>query len=155
MNRRETRKHSWAKVCAWVALLVAVAGFALSLVVWVSYGTSEWEVGVSRGAVAFVPESYFSGESVVPGWSIGELRSRSPMRWLPRRHQGGGGGYLYIVPLWIPVIAAAGVVVWLTVRERQITSPSACATCGYDCTGVPEAGVCPECGKARAEEARS
>lgn len=148
MKRRQLRRYSWAEVGAWAMFSLAAAVYFVSLVTRVSFGTTEWEVSISYGRVSILDEAYFSGESVVPGWSVSGFGWRRP-EWWARRQQGGGGGYVYSVPLWFLPIAAAGPVLWLAARHRRVALASMCPSCGYDCTGVPEGAVCPECEKAR------
>ncbi|MGH2551652.1 MAG: hypothetical protein ACRDHN_19885 [Thermomicrobiales bacterium] len=45
------------------------------------------------------------------------------------------------------VFAAIGIAAIVFYRPRPET-PSRCAACQYDCAGIPDATVCPECGNA-------
>ncbi len=61
---------------------------------------------------------------------------------------------MVVVWSFVSGLAAAGVGVVLVgamvMRYRACTvrrDPGRCATCGYDLTGLEEAGECPECGE--------
>ena len=61
-----------------------------------------------------------------------------------------------IIPLWMPftVFGSASAAAWR--RRSRRRSRGECAVCGYDLAGLPNAGVCPECGRAmRRNEAQS
>ena len=49
------------------------------------------------------------------------------------------------VPLW-PLVAML-VIGTVVLYCRRSGVDRCCANCGYDCAGVPEGAVCPECGK--------
>lgn len=74
--------------------------------------------------------------------------------WFPTHRSDDFVGDQLIIPLWILVCAAALVAAWMYMRlllfhrRKQI-----CGNCGYDCSGVPDGAVCPECGNARVAKA--
>ena len=48
---------------------------------------------------------------------------------------------------FILFVAAALAAEWWVRRWRLAHGPANCKSCGYDTTGLPSAGICPECGK--------
>jgi hypothetical protein len=54
-------------------------------------------------------------------------------------------GYL-VIPYWMLLLVPASVTGWIFWREARRFGPGACASCGYDLSGL--SGACPECGGA-------
>lgn len=152
--RRVLRKPPLSKLIAWSAFLCVVLIYLVSLVAPVSIGTNGWGVTISLGNVSILQESSVSGGSAKQEWKVGGFGCRRASNWEAGQH-GFAGANVYHVPVWFPLLMAAAPVLWLAARHRPLAPLSICSSCEYDCTGVPEAVPCPECGKARAEEARS
>jgi hypothetical protein len=53
------------------------------------------------------------------------------------------------VPLWAPVVVSGGPTLALWGRWLRRKRGGCCLVCGYDLAGLPEGGVCPECGQRR------
>lgn len=132
---------------AWVSLFVDIQ--------WTAYPANH--ASLSRGIVragncdlrGFVPSL---------GWSV----SYSP--WLPewdwphlwfgRDAQLPPGLWLMELPLWVPTLAAALVLVpvWAIRRTaRKRFGAGRCGQCAYDLTGIT--GPCPECGREQEQKA--
>lgn len=64
------------------------------------------------------------------------------LRWRWDARFSGVDQWMVCVPLWVPILAAAGCAAW-TWRGRAKRTEGSCASCGY-----PRAGpaTCPECG---------
>ncbi|MBX3359710.1 MAG: hypothetical protein KF745_14920 [Phycisphaeraceae bacterium] len=95
------------------------------------------------------------GAYTTMGWSVGGLWFQMgrpfTLRWWPEegvvRYWDDGSGnanWSVSLPLWMPTLAGAAVVMAVRRARRPATQ---CAGCGYDCTGL--SGDCPECGKGR------
>ncbi len=131
------------RVLKWLGLglnLLLIAAFFVSLKfsVGVSYGGCSGAAGygciflTAGGNPA--PFMYRTRDLVRP-----EMWTKQPVfstRW---------NRYSLIMPIWIPLLAAAIVTVWLWRSDRKFKS--GCVECGYDLTGNIS-GVCPECGMA-------
>jgi hypothetical protein len=141
---------------AGVAVFVALAGFGVAGEIW----RSQWEFGVGRSAVRVVvghgAASVATFERPGPDLRMGQVKWI--MRWVdwePTNYwmptlSGGGLTWHASLPLWIPMVAAAGAGVWGVWGWRRVRKQH-CAKCGYDLRGL-SGGVCPECG-ARVERA--
>lgn len=87
------------------------------------------------------------GSYTLPGWQIGPRSGR--LNWWPydgsfAQWYPAPGGYRFTLPLWIPaVLSAAVLLVVRTIRRRK---PHACRSCGYSRAGLVTSIPCPECG---------
>jgi hypothetical protein len=77
------------------------------------------------------------------GWRSGWRQCSA--RWAPRLEL-SPGSVAVDLPLWLPLagMLAASIPVIRTIARRPA---SQCCSCGYDLSGTPSRGVCPECGK--------
>ena len=141
---------------------------ALILVAWVGsawYAAQRnWGVQTARDFLSGVPnrgggllrvgagEAYFVNVQPptrmggVPGWNV--ERSSVPFRWSPSI-QTRVDEVQVRVPLWIPLLLAIGVTVWIWRLDKIAQLRAAvhsCAKCGYSRTGLAPTAVCPECG---------
>ena len=70
--------------------------------------------------------------------------------WDARTQMGGGfPPFLASALHWMigaAVASAVGGIAAIVLLRPRSEPPSRCAACRYDCTGIPSAGVCPECG---------
>jgi hypothetical protein len=75
----------------------------------------------------------------------------APRQWLPEfsRFSFGPDRYVWVgIPLWLPGVLFAALVA-IGILRKPPAPPGYCRHCRYDLRSLPEASVCPECGKAR------
>jgi len=151
-QRRAPRRPPLAKLIAWSVFVSVAVTYLVSVLVPVSFGTNGWGVAISFGNVSILQESGVGGGAVKQERNVGGFGYRRASNSELRQHRFAGAN-LYYVPVWFPLLIAAAPVLWLAARHRRVALASMCPSCGYDCAGVPEGAVCPECGKARTGEA--
>jgi hypothetical protein len=151
---RSTTAEFWLAILGSAMVLALAILWSVSIVRRVTFTASNWHASAQEGSVIIDYSSVPMYFGQMAGWQVGEhfeggsviQRNPGTGKWAttPRT----------IVPLWIPllVIAVPSVFLWFRVA-RAMRDPKHCSACGYDCTGVPEGAVCPECGKARVARA--
>jgi hypothetical protein len=170
MRRRWLRK--WAKWLCTVAALTALgvsvlSGFRRALYVWVSKDSKTLRLVQIEGGQLFLAQ--WNGYDMIgfpmhEGWSIGRARTWS---WGITGASNGPpwrGGFLWDRPnaivgvawyvgasLLYPAILTTVPAALLWYADRRRSGPYACATCGYDRTGLATESKCPECGAAAAK----
>lgn len=125
-------------------------------------GSSQWEVhwtgthlalGLSSGALScnWNAKSFVTSKGLSFYRIADAERDGFPARatfwkrnWLPHPFPPTGPPWGYFTPLWslLVLFAIPTTRAWLA----RPLSPSACPRCGYDFTGLPAKGGCPECG---------
>jgi len=137
------------------------AATVLLVAVWVV--STRWE-GAYRGSsghhVMVIAGAVYATHDSDPSWPVprgtGYLEEHSfPLEWWfvanssPTR-------WSVLVPLWALILPAAVIaaVGWrLESLHRRRARLGACPACGYDLSGLPQGGKCPECGHASASPA--
>lgn len=124
----------------------------LSITSWISFGRPTWNVVFHGGVMVYqsFPDHLQMGYPL--GWTVATGVSWNPGQ-LKIQNANSPSLRIIVLPLWMPMAMCTlmASVVW-HFRVR-IDRASACSACGYDCTGVPDGAVCPECGKARERSA--
>jgi hypothetical protein len=166
--RRRWRAAKWAGLVR--SVLIAVA-WASSLLLNIHYQDTSrgWAATLWRGMIMASHDL---------GWPDGWRITVAPIRPMWRvpgpdyvREDPNGGGlpewspvrfsyirlqrlfwWLYL-PLWAPFVLAALLTAVLFGLDRHRIPPHCCQGCGYDLTGNTS-GVCPECGKRKANSHR-
>ncbi len=59
-----------------------------------------------------------------------------------------GGAYVYVIPLWLPMLLLYAWPLVVLFRWRPGMHPAGCCSaCGYDLRGSKGSAACPECGE--------
>jgi hypothetical protein len=152
------------------SLRVGIAMTAVLLIVWLAAGACPMDVTV--GGTVAPPKAWLtlggvlvwtdfgpSGKApVFPSNVIQWSTGYGHFDWLPRFSDMGRssvGGYLWFVPLWIPVALSGlgAALVWRAGRHSPF-GDGRCPKCGYELAGLAvtadgTSAVCPECGAER------
>ncbi|NOX58689.1 MAG: hypothetical protein GXP29_07505 [Planctomycetes bacterium] len=129
------------RVFKWLGLVLnffLITAFAASLKISASVYYRGYSVSVRYGCL------FMSAENTNRNLQFSSWRLIKPMMWTHwpevdtqwRRTR-------IILPIWIPLLLAAVVTVWLWKWDRP--PKSGCVKCGYNLTGNVS-GICPECG---------
>jgi hypothetical protein len=135
-RRLTTLKRAGITLCS---LIIVVWG--LSAMLWVRVQTDRVYCLLTSGAVevGVFPSRSHPG----PVLTVRRLVSKK-LYWTPRQTS-LRGGQLLLVPLWIPLLPAAVLTMFVWHRGKP-APPNGCSACRYDLTGNTS-GVCPECGE--------
>jgi len=127
---------------AGLVILAALLGtFTISLFFRQAYEAPGVAVFAHRGAVTFATYNVHTTKLTLAFDRWGFVW---PSAWYPYRSVNSPIRAL-IIPLWMPIAAAAGATFWAHRRIHRF-APGRCGRCGYDLTGNVS-GVCPECGQ--------
>jgi hypothetical protein len=148
----------WLRWPCTTALLLTILAWIASLFWWVTIGIDrQVSISVATGAIhfgaagdlfdLFVPNGVSAGARSYWMGPTGRFYESREMRWWLRKTAWDAMGCEVCVPLWMPALAFAipTRILWASHLRRR--SPSVCGTCGYDCSGLPPASLCPECGQ--------
>ena len=144
-SKRDTLKRRVRKTVKWGGAGLTV----LLVVVWIGSGWWGSVVEYSSGSHA----SLESGRVFVydhPPWNF-RLGPEPPSWDLWFDWGAGRGGKYLMVPLWLPALLSllATAAAWRAdAKYLRRARAGLCASCGYDLSGLPAKGGCPECGKA-------
>lgn len=137
-------KHLQRKRFGIAVLASLLVVWGLSVVWGCGYKGDSFALGIVQGRITIWSYPRNSGIGNPTGWKLGADRFE-PIRWLPECWV-ERGWYVFAMPVWIP--AAIALVVTVCVRQKRVLQEE-CPSCGYDRSGLREAAVCPECGKAK------
>lgn len=152
MTTRNRGRIRLAAIITAVMLLLMFVLWNLSVVPGIAYTSGADQYRVGAGSLVYVSFPHGGYAEAFSTWHFGETDGGG-LRWLPRWHTSTPWTDISF-PLWIPVVLLVVLTVLLWKISGNTSIASTCSACGYDCTGVPDAAPCPECGKARAAEAR-
>ena len=119
------------------------------------HGSVYANVGAGVATVAWEPaksvQTTISSGGADEGLHADPYPSVAPMYWLARPyfHHAGEQGDV-VLPMWCLWLAVAAPTAYLWCRDRRRFAPGLCQRCGYDLSGLPPGGACPECGKGAA-----
>jgi hypothetical protein len=136
----------WGGIAVALNLVALWAVSAFASIYYVFPG-GRFECGIGEGVLGFafgppMPPPYPEGWLI----SLASSRKRLPFVWRPRLEKGVVAHFVD-VPLWIPLVAVAGLTTWRW-RADRLPGTHACKTCGYDRHGLADDAPCPECGAA-------
>jgi hypothetical protein len=112
-----------------------------------TYSVRNWEVGVNYGRV-YVARGGGSHGLIVDGANYRDLTRGGfgvlGLGFSPHGNTAWGGGRLVVsIPLWLPILMLAVLLIRQWRRARRPKSGQ-CSRCGYDIRASPDR--CPECG---------
>ncbi len=152
------RRRRLFKACKWAMTLFSVALLAVYLISgwWdfafsVKVGPSVYSVGAGWGL--FIANRSAASEWNATSWCLASV-NRIDYGWRGLAYGEALVLNCFSFPL-LPILIATWVpTAWLWWFGRRKHPPGHCPHCGYDLTGN-ESGVCPECGRAIAAEAKA
>ena len=152
LRRRAVLKWTGAGLCAliFVAWLLSL-WFDLAVTHIIS-ASRTWVADLNGGRLLLMRQEdsrvdVFASE----GWSAQMVAVRH--HWPPRRSYWRllpRAGESFEFPLWLPGSLVAAATCWLFYADHQKRGwarEGRCVMCGYDLSGLPPGGACPECGK--------
>lgn len=150
MDRRTHLRVSPARVAVVCLGVTCLAVLAISCFRGAVADNGRFLIVIARGGVLYhqIYDAYHGN------WYFASFEPDGPVRLRPYINSDSESIGVF-VPLWIPMIVAAGLTAWIASSRRWNALTAACKKCGYDCTGVPVGAVCPECGKARTQPTNS
>lgn len=145
---RKRRQARWFPGFRWIGLaaVAALLGlYAMNLRWWPGWTPSRGTfVGVQHGAFVIGGNPSVGWDRFVLVWPRCQGSIWDWSTWITWGRL--GPSWWITVPIWIPLVAAAGVTARAWRRHRRARrGPGACLACGYDLAGLT-GGVCPECG---------
>ena len=147
------RRGRVRRVAKWVAVTLSALLATLwsaSIISTLSYGRdSNWvirQVSIESGCISITRERYSPSMIVNGRHGLHARLGVRPLRWRPFGTMFSDGDLVLIVPLWIPLAAAAIPTAWLLYRDRRAARTGHCP-CGYNLTGLAPDAPCPECGR--------
>jgi hypothetical protein len=104
-----------------------------------------WAITIDLGRVHCFYQPLSSNSNIQRFWEVYPPQSWNWEYTWHFHHETWNPGWEINVPLWMPLLLAAGATALLFWRSRR-RYPGYCVRCGYSLTGNTS-GVCPECGE--------
>lgn len=159
-KRSRKRAANLALIGTWLGASVTVVASLAWLVsaIWNSFFMAQFgdSVMLRSGGVSYLWtwDSHRAAMSTAEGWPLRLqwqwhcVPRQSPMEWWGTFYQVTPKRGQIWIPLW-PIALAGGAVAAVCWRHRRrLTRAGCCEGCGYVLAGLPNGGVCPECGEA-------
>lgn len=150
MPKRRRNRPTLTKGLALVAVTLLGLGALPNACLMAVHASSGSDLGLYGGALHLSWRDDCGSNYGPPNWWIFVVEDDfySVYHWWPYLHRDPQGAFPFTrntwvgIPVWMPLILAAGVLLWPRRRHRG----SRCARCSYDLTGNVS-GRCPECGE--------